>query len=324
MRPAGARYMTGLYHLTVRNGKLFFKDKGMFFTSLITPLILLVLYATFLAKVYRDSFVSALGSTMMGGGMGAADSLIDATVAGQLLSSLLAVCCVTVAFCSNMLMVQDKVSGAQRDLSMTPVKPSVLAISYYLASAISTLAICLLATAAGLVYMAIVGWYMSVTDVLFLLLDVVLLVMFGTVLSSMINFFLTTQGQISAVGTIVSAGYGFMCGAYMPISQFGEGLQTVLSFLPSTYGTSLLRNHTLAGVYREMDATGFPPEVMENIRDSIDCNVYFFDHKVSTPAMYAIIGGTIALLLVAYVLLYRLSRAKARRKAAIASQAAGK
>lgn len=42
-----------------RNRKLFFKDKGMLFSSLITPVILIVLYATFLAKVYRDSFVSA-------------------------------------------------------------------------------------------------------------------------------------------------------------------------------------------------------------------------------------------------------------------------
>ena len=42
--------------LTKRNIRLFFKDAGMFFTSLITPLILLVLYATFLSNVYRDSF----------------------------------------------------------------------------------------------------------------------------------------------------------------------------------------------------------------------------------------------------------------------------
>ena len=46
--------------LIKRNIKLFFKDKGMFFTALITPAILLVLYATFLGNVYRDSFVSNL------------------------------------------------------------------------------------------------------------------------------------------------------------------------------------------------------------------------------------------------------------------------
>ena len=37
-----------------RNRKLFFKDKGMLFTSMITPVILIVLYATFLAKVFRE------------------------------------------------------------------------------------------------------------------------------------------------------------------------------------------------------------------------------------------------------------------------------
>ena len=41
--------MMGLGNLTRRNVRLFFKDKGMFFTSLITPMILLVLYVTFLA-----------------------------------------------------------------------------------------------------------------------------------------------------------------------------------------------------------------------------------------------------------------------------------
>ena len=46
--------------LIKRNTKLFFKDKGMFFTALITPAILLVLYATFLGNVYRDSFTANL------------------------------------------------------------------------------------------------------------------------------------------------------------------------------------------------------------------------------------------------------------------------
>lgn len=79
--------MTGLGALIRRNCKLFFKDKGLFFTSLITPVILLVLYATFLAKVYRDSFAAAMPA-----GFAVDAALIDGTVGGQLVSSLLAVC----------------------------------------------------------------------------------------------------------------------------------------------------------------------------------------------------------------------------------------
>ena len=55
--------MTPLRVLIKRNCKLFFKDKGMFFTALITPVILLVLYATFLGNVYRNSFTAALPPT---------------------------------------------------------------------------------------------------------------------------------------------------------------------------------------------------------------------------------------------------------------------
>lgn len=50
---------------------------------------------------------------------------------------------------------------------------------------------------------------MSAVDVFWVLLDEILLVLFGSTLSSIVSFPLTTQGQLSAVGTIVSAGYGF-------------------------------------------------------------------------------------------------------------------
>ena len=44
-----------LYALIKRNTKVYFKDKAVFFTSLITPLILLCLFVTFLKNVYIDS-----------------------------------------------------------------------------------------------------------------------------------------------------------------------------------------------------------------------------------------------------------------------------
>lgn len=290
--------MKTLHALIERNIKLFFKDKGLFFSALITPLILLVLYATFLGNTYRSSFLSALPE-----GFTVSDDLINGLVGGQLISSLLAACCVTVAFCSNMLMVQDKVSGARRDLTVTPVRRSVLALGYYIATAVSTLIIFLITACAGFLYLAKVGWYLSATDILLIFADVFLLVLFGTALSSIINVFLTTQGQISAVGTIVSAGYGFLCGAYMPISNFSDGLQKVLSFLPGTYGTSLLRNHAMRGVFAEMAESGFPKEVIEGIRDSLDCNLYFFDSAVETSTMYCILGGAAVAVIAVYILI---------------------
>ena len=301
--------MTGLGALIRRDMKLYFKDKGMFFSSLITPILLLVLYTTFLKKVFDDSFRSALEAA----GATVADSVLNGVVGGQLVSSLLAVSCVTVAFCSNLLMIKDKTSGARHDLTISPVRPSTMAMGYYLASLLSTLIITFTAAAVCLGYLACVGWYLTAGDVLGLLLDVFLLTMFGMALSSCINFWLTTDGQASAVGTIVSAGYGFICGAYMPISNFGTGLQRVLSFLPGTYGTSLLRNHAMGGAFAEMEKLGFPGEVVKAIRDSVDCNLYFFDHQVSSTQMYLILVGSILLLVGLYVVINRIAGRRGAR-----------
>lgn len=284
--------------LIKRNVKLFFKDKGMFFTSLITPVILLVLYGTFLGNVYRDSFVSSMPA-----GFTLSESLINGLVGGELISSILAVSCVTVAFCSNMLMVQDKVSGARKDLTISPVKPAALAFAYYAANLITTLLICYSAAILCFVYVATVGWYMTVGDVLLLMIDITLLVLFGNALSSVVNFFLGSQGQISAVGTIVSSGYGFICGAYMPISSFSDGLQKVISCLPGTYGTALVRQHAMRGTLTEMQSNGVPKELIKGIRDSIDCNIYFFGQSVSTVAMYGVLIVAIVAFFVVYVLL---------------------
>ena len=169
-------------------------------------------------------------------------------------------------------------------------------------------ALCFAALAVCLGYLAVTGWYLSAADVLLLGLDVLLLSLFGTALSSIVNCNLTTNGQASAVGTIVSAGYGFLCGAYMPISNFGEGLQRVLSFLPGTYGTALFRNHALRGVYAEMTRTGFPAEVVEHIKDSIDCNLYFFGSKVSIGAMTGVMAGSVAVLIGIYILMNLLKK----------------
>lgn len=293
-----------LLSLVKRNGKMFFKDKGLFFTSLITPVILLVLYVTFLGNVYRDSFAAPLNGATLDSG------LVDSLVAGQLVSSLLAVCCVTVAFCSNMLMVQDKISGARYDFSLAPIKQSTLALGYYISTALSTLFICYVAMGAGFIYVASNGWYLTVGDAALVTLDVFLLVMFGTALSSVINFFLSSQGQISAVGTVVSSAYGFICGAYMPISQFGEGLQKALIFLPGTHGTSLLRCHFMSGTFGEMARAGLPEDIITRIKDAVDCNIYFFGNEVGNVAKLCVLGGGVLLCVCAYVLLNMLVKVK--------------
>ena len=285
-----------LKNLIARNCKLFFKDKGLFFSSLIAPLVLFFLFVAFLGNVYRDSLKSVLDGAEI------ASRLVEGFAGGWLMSSLIAVCAVSISFTANMVMVQDKVTDRIADFAVSPVKQSSLALGYYLSTAIVTLMVCGVALVVGYVYLAIVGWYLTVWDVLLTLADTVLLVLFGTALSSVICRFLKSQGGITAVEVIVSAGYGFLCGAYMPISSLTPVLANIIMFLPGTYGTSLLHEHFMGGA---IDAIGkaTAPAYADGIREGFDCSIEFFGNAVPEWVCFLVLVLTVALLVGLYVLL---------------------
>lgn len=297
--------MKKIFNLTLRNIKVYFSDKSMFFTSLITPGILLILYASFLGGIFKDSFLGAIPE-----GIKVSDKIINSMVSGEILSSLLAVSCVTVAFTSNLLMINDKANGSIKDLDVSPISNGVRSLSYFIASFISTIIVNLIALILCLIYTKTQGWFYGISDILLLIGDIVLLTLFGCALSSVINFNLSSQGQSSAVGTLVSSCYGFICGAYMPIASFNVGLQKVLSFLPGTYGTSLIKNHAMNASLNELTNSGVSKEVVNEIAKSLDCKLKFFDYDVSLNYMYLIMIITIIVLMGIFILENKLKRKK--------------
>lgn len=291
-----------LFTLVKRNIKLYFKDKGVFFLSLITPLILLVLFVSFLGNVYKSSLNDILGVYSV------SDKLVNAFCGGWLLSSILGVCCITIAFCSN-IQVYDKISGCELDLNSTPTSKKTIFLSYFFANLFTTLIVCFVAMLIGFIYLAIVGWYMSFSNVLLIVLDVVMCTMFGSLLASIIMSFISNQGGLSTISTLVSSLYGFLCGAYMPLSQLSAGIRNIVMFIPGTYGVVLLRNHYMNDVFNEMSKS-VPDELIEAVRDSFDGNAYFFNNKVEMWQMYLILGVSIVVLLGVFVLIARLKNKK--------------
>ena len=295
--------MKKFFNLTARNVKVFFSDKSMFFASLITPMILLILYVTFLGRVFQNSLdQDALGIALP-------DSVINAVVNGQILACLLAVCSVTVAFSSNLLMVNDKITGSTKDIDVSPVKSHTKSLAYFAATFISTIIINLVALVLCLIYIRTQNcWYYELKDILLLFGDVVLLSFFGTALASVVNFGLKTQGQLSAVANIVSAGYGFICGAYMPISNFSALLRDGIMFLPSTYFMSLIKNHALRAPFQEMTKTEIPAQAIDAVKTALDYKISFFSHEVSLNTMYLIAIISIIILITIFVLQNKLKK----------------
>lgn len=285
-----------LISLVGRNTKCYFKDKFLFFVSMITPLILLVLFATFLRNVYIDSFKSAFpeGFTVNG-------RILEGITGAWLMSSILSVSSVTVAFCSNVVMINDKIEGSLNDFRVSPVKGVTTSVAYFISNYFVTLMVMLCLMLVGHIYLAAVGWYIPVGDVFMIIVDVICGVLFGTLLAGVVESFISSQGGLSAVSTLVSSMYGFICGAYMPFSQFSEGLRNVLCCLPGTYGVGIMRNHYMSGYLSALAEEGIPQESVSAIKENFDISIKVFGTEIPLGAMYGILLGACALLLAAYV-----------------------
>lgn len=92
----------------------------------------------------------------------------------------------------------------------------------------------------------------------------------------------------------------------MPISNFGSGLQKALSYFPGTYGTSLIKNHMLRGIFEEMESEKLPDELITAIRETLDCNPQFRGNVVNTTQMVFIMAGSIVVLGAIFLFMTRL------------------
>jgi multidrug/hemolysin transport system permease protein len=254
------------------------------------------LFATFLRNVYIDTFKEILPTELE-----INERIIEGMAGAWLISSVLAVSCVTVAFSANTIMVEDKLNGIISDFKVAPIKSTTLSIAYFISNYIVTFIILICVMVIGYIYLLAVGWYIRVADVFITLLNIICCALFGTLLAAVVENFISTQGGLSAVSTLVTSLYGFICGAYMPLAQFSYGLRNILCLLPGTYSVGILRNSYMNGYLLELSKAGVPNIAIEEIKNNFDANLYVFGKQIPIWGMYTILLGACVILFGVYI-----------------------
>ena len=195
-----------LISLVSRNTKCYFKDKFTFFMSLLTPIILFVLFVTFLRNIYIESLESAFVKN----NLTVSPRIINGCAGARLMSSILSVSAVTVAFCSNTIMIDDKINSSVNDFRVSPVKGTTVSLAYFISNFLITFTVLITVMLIGHIYLACIGWYLSVADTFMIIVDIICGILFGTLLAGVVESFISTQGELSAVATLVSSMYGFI------------------------------------------------------------------------------------------------------------------
>ncbi len=119
---------------------------------------------------------------------------------------------------------------------------------------------------------------------------------------------------MSALSTIVSSAYGFLAGAYMPLSQYSAAIRNLVSFLPGTYGTILFKKHFLAKTILELENASLDSNVIDEVKTMEDINFEFFSYEIKEIGCYLIIIISTLVFLGIYILLTILKSKKYLKK----------
>ena len=218
---------------------------------MLTPIIVFVLYILFL----KDTFVEPIKSASAGLEDFISDENINMFVNGLLLTGILGSSMITVPYNSLITIVKDRESKIDYDISATPIKRVQIILSYFTASAISAFIMASVILSAGLLIMTAQGsLYLTAKDVIKLYGITLLGSISATALFMIVILFFKTSSASGAFLGILSAATGFVIGAYIPISQFSESVQTFCNIFPGSGITILYRNTLLNPILGEIDS----------------------------------------------------------------------
>ncbi|MCR5459223.1 MAG: ABC transporter permease [Acetatifactor sp.] len=231
--------------LTQRNLLVFFKDKTMIFFSMLTPLIIFVLYLLFL----RDTYVNALEESagillpLIHG------SDVDAFVNGLLLSGIMGSSLITIPYNCLVTLISDREAGIDVDLTVTPASRLQIILAYFTAAAISAFLMTSIIMGIGLFLLQLTAsTFLTVKAVLKLMLLLFIGSVSSTAIFMLIVLFIRTTSASGAFLGILSAVSGFIIGAYIPLSGFASAIRNFCQMFPATGITVLLRDTLLSGV----------------------------------------------------------------------------
>ena len=247
--------MRGILGLIKRNLLLFFKDWQSILFSLLTSIIVLVLYLLFL----KGTFVRAMQSAMEqypGLASMVSEKDIDMFANLLLLTGILGSAMISVPFSCITTLVRDRANKVDYDILATPLKRGQIIFAYFVSAVLSSTLLTGFILAIGLVGISLQGdTHLNGIQLVKAFAVVALGSISASAIFMIVVLFFKTVSACEAFFGILSAASGFVIGAYIPISQFSNGVQTVCNLFPASQITIMLRNILLNGLLEHINTS---------------------------------------------------------------------
>lgn len=287
--------MESLWSLTVRNHKVFRRDRTQVFFSLLSVIIVVVLYAVFLQKMQIDAIEQVAKATPE----------MVAMVNEWLVAGLLSMIAVTTTLGAFGIAVQDMESKAAADFLTAPVSRAKIQFSYLLNAFGIGLAFSFIALIGCEIFIVATGGnWLPLGDLMKVSGLLILSVLLASTFNMFLVLFVRSQNAFSTLSTIVGTLLGFLCGVYVPIGVLPGFAQNLIMYFPISHMTLLLRD---AFMHNSVQAvfSGVPSSYKEDYLVNYGV-VYEMNGHVLTPAAsLLVILGTIFILTTSSILIFK-------------------
>ncbi|EHL10285.1 hypothetical protein HMPREF9625_01285 [Oribacterium parvum ACB1] len=305
--------MRGILGFIKRNVLLFFKDWQSILFSLLTSIIVLVLYLLFL----KGTFVSAIQSAMEqypGPASMVPQKDIDMFANLFLLSGILGSAMISVPFSCITVLVKDRANKVDYDILATPMKREQIIFAYFVSAVLTSILLNSIILAVGLIGISMQGnMYLNISQVVKAFSVVALGSISASAIFMIIVLFFKTVSACEAFFGILSAASGFVIGAYIPISQFSDGVQTVCNLFPASQITIMLRNILLNGLLEHINTSlqGVDQGMFVlSLKEYFTFQAKLFHGYLDMNKMLEYILGVILFCIVAQIMIYSVSYKK--------------
>ena len=305
--------MRGILGFIKRNLLLFFKDWQSILFSLLTSIIVLVLYLLFL----KGTFVSAMQSAMEqypGLVSMIAEKDIDMFANLLLLTGILGSAMISVPFSCITTLVRDRASKVDYDILATPLKRGQIIFAYFVSAVLSSTLLTGFILAIGLVGISLQGdTHLNGIQLVKSFAVVALGSISASAIFMIVVLFFKSVSACEAFFGILSAASGFMIGAYIPISQFSDGVQTVCNLFPASQITIILRNILLNGLLEHINTSLAGTDqgmFVLSLKEYFTFQAKLFNGYLDMNKMLEYILGVILFCIVAQIVIYSVSYKK--------------
>ena len=270
---------SNLVLFAMRNVKIFFRDRTAVIFSMFAALIVIALYFLFIGESLTAEY-SHLPNARL---------IIDSWAMG----GLMGVVPVTTTLAALGVMIQDRISGAVRDFTVSPMKRYEIVGGYVLSTFIISTALSLLSLAFAEAYIISGGGSVLNAVQLASILGLLLLsVVSASAVMLVVALFLYSNNAYSAVSTVVGTLIGFIVGAFIPLGFLPSAVATFAKLIPATHSASLFRQIMMETPMESM--AGMPAEEILDFELNMGVKLGFGGDPVSPEISILILGGVCA------------------------------